>query len=129
MPEPVRLLSVPPTALVSAKVNAVGASLKVKVTVPVACDRLMKVLSIDTATVGTIVSTVKGAVLSVMSPPLASKVNSDTTKFPLSKFPGPPPGRVGFLIASRNIPVIGDAEAIFAEIVYVSGQPYRVTVG
>ena len=36
------------------------------------------------------------------------------------KGPGPPPGSVGFLIASRNIPVIGDAESIVAEMVYVS---------
>src|SRR5262249_53937812 len=116
-PEPVRLLRVPPTAVVSAKVNAVGASLKVKVTVPVACARLMKVLSIATATVGTTVSIVNGVEL----PSLASKVNSHTTKFPLLYCPpGPPPGSVGFLIASRNIPVIGDAESIDAEIVYVS---------
>jgi hypothetical protein len=106
----------PPTAVVSAKVNAVGASLKVKVTVPMLCALLMKGLSIDTATVGTIVSTVNA----VLPTRLVSKVNSDTTKFPLSKFPGPPPGSVGFLIASRNIPVIGDAEAIDAEMMYVS---------
>jgi hypothetical protein len=59
-----RLVSVPPTALVSAKVNAVGASLKVNVTVPVVCAWLMNVLSIDTETVGVTVSTVKAAVLS-----------------------------------------------------------------
>jgi hypothetical protein len=77
----------------------------------------MKVLSFATATVGTTVSTANNAVLT----PLASKVNSDTTKFPLPYCPpGPPPGSVGFSIASRNIPVIGDTESIVAEIVYVS---------
>src|SRR5215467_10516243 len=77
----------------------------------------MKVSSMETATVGTTVSTVNAAELSL----LASKVNSDTTKFPLLYCPpGPPPGSVGFLIASRNIPVIGDAESIVAETVYVS---------
>src|SRR6266403_710124 len=34
--------------------------------------------------------------------------------------PGPPPGSVAFLIASRNMPVSGDAESIVAEMVYVS---------
>src|SRR5436190_658515 len=78
----------------------------------------MKVLSIDTPTVGTTVSTVNGAVLPMA---LAFKVNSDTTKFPLSYCPpGPPPGSNGFLIASRNMPVIGDAESTDAAIVYVS---------
>jgi hypothetical protein len=77
----------------------------------------MKLLSIDTATVGTTVSTVNGAEL----PLLASKVNSVTTKFPLKYCPpGPPPGSEGFLIASRNMPVIGDAELIDAKMVYVS---------
>jgi hypothetical protein len=52
---------------------------------------------------------------------VASKVNSDTTKFPLGYWPpGPPPGSDGVLIASRNMPVIGDAESINAEMVYVS---------
>ena len=53
----------------SAKVNAVGASLKVNVTVPVVCAWLMKVLSIDSETVGVSVSTVKAAVL----PPAPAK--------------------------------------------------------
>jgi hypothetical protein len=76
------------------------------------------VLSIDTTTVGLTVSTVNGGVL----PPLStSNVNSDTTKFPLPVCPpGPPPGSEGFLIPSRNIPVIGDAESTDAEMVYVS---------
>jgi hypothetical protein len=69
----------------------------------------------DSKTVGVTVSTVNGAVL----PELASNVNSDTTKFPPLK-PGPPPGSAEFLIASRNIPVIGAAESTDAEMVYVS---------
>ena len=75
-------------------------------------------MSMDVATVGTTVSTTNGAVLPEV---LASKVNSDTTKFPFPYCPpGPPPGSAGFLIASRNIPVIGVDESIDAEIVYVS---------
>ena len=53
----------PPTALVSARVNEVGASLNANVTVPVPLATFTSVLLIDTATVGVTVSTVKAAVL------------------------------------------------------------------
>jgi hypothetical protein len=46
-----RLFSVPPTALVSAKVNPTGGALKVNVTAPVPWARFKFVLSIDIATV------------------------------------------------------------------------------
>lgn len=62
-----------------------------------------------------------GAVVLMTGAAMASKVSSDTTKFPLGYCPpGPPPGSDGFLIASRNMPVIGDAESTNAVMVYVS---------
>src|SRR6185295_4646048 len=52
---------------------------------------------------------------------VASRVNSDTTKFPLGYCPpGPSPGSEEFLSALRKMPVIGVDELTNAVTVYVS---------
>ena len=65
--------SVPPVAVVSAKVNEVGASLKLKVIVAVLWATVTSVLLVATATVGVTVSTMKAVLVApVPGLPLSS---------------------------------------------------------
>jgi hypothetical protein len=66
VPDPLKLLSVPSTALTSFNEKSVGGLLNVNVTSALGWAMLRTALSMDTLTVGTTVSTVKGAVLPLL---------------------------------------------------------------